>query len=56
LKVLSLTSTGPGICNFTCAIKVCEIFHKPMKRQEKPPVPPEGLTGVQVNFERLADK
>ena len=31
-KVFSLTSTGPGICNFTCAIKECndarEIFHK----------------------------
>src|SRR5215218_1963132 len=27
-NVLSLTSTGPGICNFTCAIKSGEIFRR----------------------------
>src|SRR5580692_11218558 len=30
-RVFSLTSTGPGICNLTCAID-CEMFHK---RREK---------------------
>jgi hypothetical protein len=28
LKVFSLTSTGPGMCNLTCGINVREFFHK----------------------------
>jgi hypothetical protein len=32
LKVFSLTSTGPGMCSLTCAIKILrEIFHKPAR-------------------------
>ena len=32
-KVFGLTSTGPGMCNFTCAIKRAEAFTGSLRRQ-----------------------